>query len=140
MQYFAQISWLAVFGATIVAFMLGGLWFSPMMFANKWMAALGKNKEDMGKPGPGLALTFVTTFVMALSLALVMGRMLPMSTIGAIRFGLVVGVGIVATGMASDYTFTGWPKTIFWIQASYHVVMLVVMSVIINAVMVRYYY
>jgi hypothetical protein len=88
----------------------------------------------MGKPGPSLVLTFVTTFIMALSLALIMIVMLPMSTVGAIRFGLVVGAGIVATGMASDYAFTGWPKTLFWIQASYHVVMVVLMSVIINAV------
>ena len=138
MEYFAEIKWLGVLGATVAAFVLGGLWFSPMAFANQWIAALGKSKDDMGKPGPGLALSFVTTFIMALSLALIMGRMLSMSTIGAIRFGLVVGAGIVAMGMASDYVFTGWSRTLFWIQASYHVVMVVLMAVIINLVNTRF--
>ena len=133
MKYLAEINWLAVIGATIAAFLLGGLWFS-VLFTDKWVAAVGKSKEEMGKPGPSMALSFVMTFIMALSLALVIATMLPMSMMGSIRFGLVVGAGIVATGMASDYAFTNWSKTLFWIQASYHVTMVVLMSVIINAI------
>jgi hypothetical protein len=125
------INWLAVLVSAVAAFMLGGLWFSPVMFAKQWVAALGKPKEEMGMPGPSMALSFVVTLVMATALAMIIARMPQMSIAGSIRFGLAIGAGIVATGMASDYAFTNWPRKLFWIQASYHVVMVVLMSVIL---------
>jgi len=35
--------------------------------------------------------------------------------------------------MASDYVFINWPRKLYFIQASYHVVMVVIMSVILCA-------
>jgi hypothetical protein len=128
-----HINWLAVLAAAVAAFMLGGLWFSPVMFAKQWVAALGKKPEEMGMPGPSMALSFVMTLIMSTALALVIGKMPEMTTAGSIRFGLAVGAGIVATGMASDYAFTNWPRKLYFIQASYHVVMVVLISVILSA-------
>ena len=127
------INWLAVLASAVAAFMLGGLWFSPVMFAKQWFVALGKTKEETGMPGPSMALSFVVTLVMATALAMIMARMPQMSTGGSIRFGLAVGAGIVATGMASDYAFTNWSRKLYWIQASYHVLMVVIMCVILGA-------
>jgi hypothetical protein len=131
MEYFPHINWLAVLVATIAAFMLGGLWFSPAMFAKAWVEAIGKTPEELPKPARSLVITFVTTLVMATALALIIGRMPPMSIIGAIRFGITVGIGVVFTGMISDYSFTGMPRTLLWIQGSYHIVMVTVMSVVL---------
>ena len=128
-----HINWLAVLAATVAAFMLGGLWFSKLMFATQWVAALGKKPEEMGMPGPSMALSFVVTLIMATALAIIIGKLPDMSMAGSVRFGLAVGAGIVATGMASDYAFTNWPRKLYVIQASYHVVMVVLMSVILGA-------
>jgi hypothetical protein len=128
-----HINWLAVLAATVAAFMLGGLWFSKVMFAKQWTAALGKTPEEMGMPGPSMALSFVTTLIMATALATILGRMVPLTMAGSVRFGLAVGAGIVAMGMASDYAFSNWPRKLYFIQASYHVVMVVIMSVILCA-------
>ena len=129
----AHINWLAVLAAGVAAFLLGGLWFSPALFARQWVAALGKTPEEMGKPGPSMALSFVMTLIMASALALIMERMRPMSMGGSVTFGVVVGAGIVATGMASDYAFTRWSRRLYFIQASYHIIMVVIMSVILGA-------
>ena len=101
-------------------------------WGQQWIAALGKTKEEMGMPGPSMALSFATTLVMAAALAMIIVRMPPMSAVGAMRFGSAVGIGIVAMGMASDYAFTNWPRKLYWIQASYHVVMVVIMSLILG--------
>ena len=55
------------------------------------------------------------------------------TTLGAMRLGLMIGVVFYALATASDYAYTGFPRTIYWIQASYHVVMIAVMAVIIRA-------
>ena len=133
MQYLSQVNWMAILVATIVGFVLGGLWFSPVMFSNRWMAALDKPKEQLGKPGPALVLSFVVTLVTATALAVLL-RIMPLTTTpGALRLGLTIGVVFYALATASDYAYTGWPRTIYWIQASYHVVMIAVMAVIIAA-------
>jgi len=133
MQYLSQVNWVAILVATIVGFMLGGLWFSPVMFSNRWMAALGKSKEQLGKPGPALVLSFIVTLVTATALAVLL-RIMPLTTTpGALRLGLTIGVVFYALATASDFAYTGWPRTIYWIQASYHVVMIAVMAVIIAA-------
>lgn len=132
MEYFQLINWLAVLAATVAAFLLGGLWFSPVMFAKAWMAAIGKPAEELGKPAPSMAITFVTTFIMATALALIIGRMPMMSIVGGVRFGITVGVGIVFMGMISDYAFTATSRTLLWIQGSYHVAMVVLMCVILT--------
>ena len=131
MELFQGINWLAVLAATVAAFLLGGLWFS-VLFGKQWIAALGKTKEEMGMPGPSMALSFATTFVMAAALAMIIVRMPRMSALGAMRFGSAVGIGIVAMGMASDFAFTNWPRKLYWIQASYHVMMVVIMSLILG--------
>lgn len=128
-----HINWLAVVAATVAAFLLGGLWFSKVMFAKQWVAALGKTPEEMGIPGPSMALSFITTLIMATALAMIIGKMTPMTMAGSVRFGLAIGAGIVATGMASDYVFINWPRKLYFIQASYHIVMVVLMSVILCA-------
>jgi hypothetical protein len=133
MRYLGQINWIAVLVATIAGFLLGGLWFSPLMFANKWMAALGKAKDDMGKPGPALILSFVVTLITAATLAVLL-RIMPLTTTpGAFRLGLTIGIVFYALATASDFAYTGWPRTIYWIQASYHVLMIAVMAVILAA-------
>lgn len=128
-----HINWLAVVAATVAAFLFGGFWFSKVMFAKQWVAALGKTPEEMGMSGPSMALSFVTTLIMATALATILGKMAPMTMAGSVRFGLAVGAGIVAMGMASDYAFSNWPRKLYFIQATYHIVMVVLMSVILCA-------
>jgi|SRR5215213_9446612 hypothetical protein len=133
MRYLSQVNWIAILVATVVGFMLGGLWFSPVLFGKRWMAALSKPKEELGKPGPALALSFVVTLITAVALAVLLVVMPLTTTLGAMRLGLMIGVVFYALATASDYAYTGFPRTIYWIQASYHVVMIAVMAVIIRA-------
>jgi hypothetical protein len=133
MNAIGHLNWLAILVATVVAFLLGGLWFSPVLFANQWVAALGKTKEEMGKPGPAMAMSFLTTLITAISISILVHVLNALTMSGGVRLGLLLGIGIYATGTASDYAFTNWPRKLFLIQASYHVIMLVVMTAIIAA-------
>lgn len=44
-----QHNHLAILVAAIVAFLIGGLWYSPMLFAKQWMAAHAHTPEDVAK-------------------------------------------------------------------------------------------
>ena len=133
MDLFAHVNWIAVVVAAVAAFALGAIWFAPPVFGNAWLAALGKPKEEMGMPASAMGLSFVVTLVICLTMAMILTRMPLTTTMGAARLGFAIGAGIVAMGMASDFAFTKWPRKLYWIQASYHVVMMTLIGTILGA-------
>ena len=46
-MHFPPVNYLAVLAAGIVIFVLGGLWYSPVLFAKKWIALQGRTEEQM---------------------------------------------------------------------------------------------
>ena len=46
MQHYPTINYLAVLVAGIVIFVLGGLWYSPVLFARRWIALQGRTEEQ----------------------------------------------------------------------------------------------
>ena len=50
----AEVNWLAVLAATVGSFVLGGLWYSPLLFAKPWQAAAGLTDEQLKAGNPAL--------------------------------------------------------------------------------------
>ena len=59
-----DINYLAVVLAALSAFLLGGLWYSPLLFANKWAALTGLSEEKL-KSG-SMAMIFGGAFLLNL--------------------------------------------------------------------------
>ncbi len=74
------------------------------------------------------AVTFGATSIV---LAGILNVMAAPDLVDGLVLGLLVGVGFIAAGMASDYAFCGWPRPLFFIQAGYRVTYSVVMGVIL---------
>ena len=43
-----EVNWLAVLAATVAAFVLGGLWYSPVLFGKRWQAAAASSPRGFG--------------------------------------------------------------------------------------------
>lgn len=67
---------LAIVVAAVVAFLLGGLWYSPLLFARQWMAAHAHSPDDVARmkaDAPrAYGISFVAFLVMAAILQLVL--------------------------------------------------------------------
>ena len=64
----SDINWLAILVAAIIPMVVGGLWYSNMLFAKQWMALMGKTEEEIKKdfnPARTYGITFVMCIVMA---------------------------------------------------------------------------
>ena len=91
---------LAVIVISIVTFLVGGLWYSPLLFIKAWFKEMKITPEQAKAAGGGvwrmataLALTFVSTFALAV---LVAANHTTAAVKGA-ELGLFVGVGLVAS-------------------------------------------
>ena len=71
-----DINYLAVLVVAAVAFGLGALWYSPVLFAKPWMAAIGKTAEEIKveSEGKSMPLIYGQTFLAWLLTAFVMAH------------------------------------------------------------------
>ena len=127
---FAALNFLAILVVTVVGFLLGGIWYGPL-FGEAWLDAVGLKKEDI-KPSHR---PFVISFFSGLATAVVLGLLIQAAGItglvDGIVLGLLVGVGFIAAGMASDYSFCGWKLNLFYIQAGYRLAYTVIMGAVL---------
>lgn len=67
-----ELNFAAVAVAALSNFLIGGIWYSPLLFGNAWMAENGFTKEGMKGRNMGriFGLTLVYALVMALNTAL----------------------------------------------------------------------
>lgn len=63
---FANLNWLAVIVGTVIAFLLGMLWFSPKMFGKTWAAGMNDLQPPASPPAIAMILHLVGTFALAL--------------------------------------------------------------------------
>ena len=127
-----EVDWLAIGVATVVAFVLGGLWYGPL-FGKAWMTALGKTEADIQPTPAPFIISFFTALVTCIVVAGLMGALAIDGVLPGAAFGLLVGMGFIATAMASDTAFCGWGLPLFLIQAGYRVTYSILMGAIIGA-------
>ena len=70
MEDFASLNWLAIGVGTIAAFLLGWLWYSPLVFGTKWAAGSGVTLDSADRM-PAMAM--FTQLLALLALAMVIG-------------------------------------------------------------------
>ena len=62
------INWWAVLVATVLAFILGGIWYGPV-FGKAWLDALGKTEDDIEPSPTPFIISFFTAGLTAVVLA-----------------------------------------------------------------------
>ena len=126
-----MINWWAVLVATVLAFVLGGLWYGPL-FGNAWMAALGKTAEDIEPTPAPFIISFFTAGLAAITLAWLVYALGIQGWGSGALLGVVTGIGFIATAMASDSAFCGWGVRLFLIQAGYRVLYSILMGALLG--------
>ena len=127
-----EVNYVAVALAALSAFLLGGLWYSPALFANRWMRLTGQSEETL--KGGTMALIFGGAFVLNLIAAYVLAMFLgdlPWRY-GAL-YGLAIGLCWVATSLGVNYLFERRPLGLWLINAGYFILQFTAMGAIIGA-------
>lgn len=127
-----EVNYLAVALAALSAFLIGGLWYSPILFAGKWAALSGVSEEKL-KSG-SMAMIFGGAFLLNLVGAYVLAMFIDRAAglqFGALA-GLAVGLCWVATSFGVSYLFERRPFGLWLINAGYFTLHFTVMGAIIG--------
>ncbi len=109
----------AVLVAATSSFVLGGIWYSPLLFLKPWNAAMNRSDADE-QPHP--ARVFGLSFAFALLSAYLFASLLgPAPDLRyALHMGLIVGLGFVAASFGINYQFANRPLSALLIDGGYH--------------------
>ncbi len=127
------INWLAVVVATVVAFALGGLWYSKALCGSAWLEEVGLTEEaindaNMPKTFGG---TFVLQFLAVTALAAFVGT--DSTWQSGLYCGLLISVCWIATAYGITYLFEQRSLRLFLINAGYNIVLFSIVGIIIGA-------
>jgi len=116
-----EVNLWAVLVAGIAPFVLGGAWYSTVLFGALWRREAGVAEVDAGKSHGArvFAAAIVLSLVAAYVFALLIGPRPPLGF--AVRAGFVVGLFWVATAFGINYAFAGRSFRLFLIDAAYHI-------------------
>jgi hypothetical protein len=135
-----HINWLAVLVAGIVIFILGGLWYSPVLFAKKWIALQNKTEEQMRAEAAAAnmplmyASAFLTGLIIAWAMAMVFAHIANDMTLNAAHgalFGALLWLGFAATTSYATALFSGKPRQLWLIDSAYNLVSFVLAGIIL---------
>jgi hypothetical protein len=60
------VNWLAVGVGTVLSFLLGWVWYSPMLFVKKWLEGINVKPNPNAKmPVPAMIVQLIATFLLA---------------------------------------------------------------------------
>ena len=114
--------------AAVLAFGLGGLWYSPLMFLKAWTREANIPEVGKGHPakvfGTSLVFALIASFCFAFLLGPNPGMM------NALPLGLTIGIGFVATTFGINYQFSNRGWKLWLIDAGYNVALFVVMGLV----------
>jgi hypothetical protein len=130
-----EVHYLAVLVSGVIIFALGGLWYSPVLFAKKWVALMGKTEADL-KAGQGASsLMFVAAFVCGLlsawAIAIVLNHFPPPTLERGILVGVLCWVGFAGATSYANAVFTQKPKLLWLIDSGFNLVSFVLAGIVL---------
>ena len=129
----ASVNVVAALVAALSTFLIGGLWYSPLLFARPWMEATGLTEAQLKQGGTARIFggSFVLALVASFNLAFFLADGKP-NLIWGMTAGTLAGVGWVATAMGTTYLFERRSLKLFLINAGYHALTFTVMGAILG--------
>lgn len=131
-----KINYAAVFVSAIIYWVLGGIWYSPILFGNKFVQIMRWSPEQIARiqaegAGLQLALAFVGSLVAAYVLAHLVRYTSAESASDGAKTGLWLWLGFVVTSNLNTVFFEFRPLGLYLINIGYHLVALLAMGALL---------
>ena len=131
-----EVNYAAVLTCGVVIFILGGLWYSPLLFAKKWIALMGMTEAEIkAASSKSMGLNYLAVFICALViawvLAVVMNHFQHLSALRGAMIGALCWLGFAGATSFGTALFSMKPKQLWLINSGYNLVCFVLAGVIL---------
>jgi len=126
---------LAIVVATILYFLLGGVWFT--VFKQAWLLGVGRTAEELQAANISPAITYgwavATTLILAIFLSWLIQATGPQTLTRGIAVAVATWFGVVFTTWATEYAFEARSLQIFFINTGYCLTGMIIMGAVLGA-------
>ncbi|WP_119718373.1 DUF1761 domain-containing protein [Cognatilysobacter tabacisoli] len=119
----------AILLAAVSSFVLGGLWYSPLLFGRAWNRENG-GEVPAGHPAKVFGFSFVFSLVAAAAFAWWLGPAPALDA--ALKAGAVAGIGFVAASFGINYQFAQRSFALWLIDGGYHAAQFLLFGLILG--------
>jgi hypothetical protein len=133
-----NINYLAVLASALAIFAIGGIWYSPALFAKRWVALMGKTDEEMkaasaSSPMPLLLFgAFVCGALISFAMAVMVNHFPPITAVRGIEIGAFCWLGFAGSTSFATALFSMAPKQLWLINSGCNLVSFVVAGLILS--------
>ena len=127
----SELSWLTILVAAIMGFVLGGIWYGPIM-GQRWMAAVGLTEEDVrnGSTVTICGCAFALGVIASAILARVLNDFAGLDEVGRVLVALCITAGFIVPAIGTNYLFSQKSRALFLIDAMYWVLFYLAMGTV----------
>jgi hypothetical protein len=126
------INWWALLAAVVARMVLGGIWYSPLLFLNRWLALTGRSHTDMNSRMPMLLLVdLVSSLMMAFVLVHAIHYAGAVTWMQGAAVGFFNWLGFVATVTLGITLYERKPFALFVITNGWQLISLLLIGVIL---------
>jgi|HubBroStandDraft_3_1064219.scaffolds.fasta_scaffold451504_1 hypothetical protein len=126
-QVIQSLNYLHVFVVTVVGFLFGWLWYSPVMFNKAWVTEMQNSSQALanlkGKMGQATAVAFLFTLLSTFGLAVLLDAH---GTVGAVKgaeLGAFVGAVLVGGRMLNSSVWENRSARLLRINLGHEIVL-----------------
>jgi Protein of unknown function (DUF1761) len=125
---------IAVLLCGVASLLLGGLWYSPALFAKAWQRGAGLSDEQArsGNMAMIFGLTFVLSLIAAYVFAMFLGNSMPLA--GTVGAGFAAGLCWVAGSFGINYLFERRALSLWLINGGYHTLQFTLFGLILGLI------
>jgi Protein of unknown function (DUF1761) len=127
-----HVNLIAVLLCGIASLVLGGIWYSPVLFAKPWqrLAGLSDEQARSGNMVMIFGLAFVLSLIAAYVFGMFLGTSMPLA--GALGAGFSAGLCWVGAAFGINYLFERRPLGLWAINAGYHTLQFTLFGLILG--------
>jgi len=126
-----EMNYMGIVAAAISSFLLGGLWYSPILFLKPWNAAMGRNDDSSnGHPAKVFGLSFIFSLIAAAAFGYLVGPAPEFRA--ALHSALIIGICFVTMSFGINYQFADRPISAMIIDGGYHTGQFVLYAIVLS--------
>jgi len=129
-----DLNWLAVLGATVAYFALGGIWYAPKVFGNLWMRSGGIEVPEQTQAS-FYVIPALTCLLASIAVGMLAAATGSDTASEGVVLGLVTGLGIAFSALfVTGFFDPQKPQPMTWVAVvgGYHIVGLVIAGLILS--------
>ncbi|WP_231101420.1 DUF1761 domain-containing protein [Pseudoalteromonas luteoviolacea] len=132
-MYVFEVNIFAVLLSAIGSFVLGGMWYSPLMFQQAWLEGAGLTELDLKNANHKLIFLGAFAFCLLAStgVAITVGN--SPSVVDTMMYGMGIGIVFVGTSFGVSYLFEQRPLKLFLVNAGYHTLQFTLIGFVIGS-------